>query len=171
MFSDKSVPSYSTQDSTSSADSNDSEAYMANSNVVEYGPIKIRQIRKPAPTIATGRRPKHLVLVGEEALKRQQRREKNREAAKKLKERRQMIEQELGQKLKELEGEHSTLQSYLQQLQQRKTNLQSEIQNCLNDPIEELLSNHNQDMLSFFEQYLDDPDLYDEDIENMLNFD
>ncbi|UJR10714.1 hypothetical protein I4U23_014904 [Adineta vaga] len=170
MFPSNSFNAYSTQHSISSIDSNDSEAFATNSNTVEYGPIKIRQIRRPAPTIATGRRSKHLVLSGDEAIKREQRREKNREAARKLKERRQLIEEELDQKLKELEGEHTSLQSYLQQLQEKKQNLQNEVNSCLHDPIEELLSNHNQDMLSFLEQYLDDPDLFDESIERILNF-
>ena len=93
---------------------------LANS-VVKYGSIRIRQNRKPAPTIATGRRPKHFVLEGEEAIRRKQRREKNRETARRLKEKRQLIEEELDQKLKELNGENTGLETRIQQLQQKKT--------------------------------------------------
>ncbi|CAF3968811.1 unnamed protein product [Adineta steineri] len=171
MCTNNSTPSYTTQYSVSSMDSNsnDSEGCSLD-NTIEYGPIKIRQIRKPAPTIATGRRPKSLVLTGDEAIKREQRREKNREAARKLKERRKLIEKELDQQLKDLEGEHSSLQNYLQQLRDRKQTLQTAVNNCFRDPIDDLLSSNSPEMLLFFEQYLDDPDLFDESIESILNF-
>ena len=143
----------------------------SSSNILEYGPIKIRQIRKSAPTIATGRRSKHLVLVGEEAIKREQRREKNREAARKLKEKRQLLEEELDQKLKELQGENVTLQNDLHKLQDQKRSLEQEINNRCTDPLNELLSNHNEDVLLLFDQYLNRPAALDESIEKILDFD
>ncbi|CAF1324907.1 unnamed protein product [Rotaria sordida] len=170
-------PSYTTQHSNTSTYSNESEisspspSPLPANNTVQYGPIHIRLCRRPAPTIATGRRPKHLVLAGEEAIKREKRREKNREAARKLKERRQCIEDELNQKLKELQGEHTNLQEYLQQLQQRKQHLQEKVNNCLNDPMDELLLNDSQDITLFLEQYLGDLDLFDESKESDFDFD
>ena len=139
-------------------------------NIVEYGPIRIRQIRKPAPTIATGRRPKHLVLDGEEAIKREQRREKNREAARKLKEKRQLIEEELDQKLKELKGENSALETRIQELELKKRELEEEINNFLVDPLLSLLSNTNTDTSSllFFEQFTDDSNIFDDTLDRIL---
>jgi len=161
------------QDSSSSMDSNDNEVSspLRLNNLVQYGPISVRVCRKTAPTLETGRRSKHLVLVGEEAARREKRREKNREAAKKLKEKRQIIEEELNQKIKELEGQHSGLQNYLQQLYQKKQNLQNEVNYLFMDPIDRLLSNDNQDMPLFFEQYSNDLDLFNQSIEHILNFD
>jgi hypothetical protein len=140
-------------------------------NTVQYGPIAVRMCRRAAPTLETGRRSKHLVLVGDEAMRREKRRERNREAARKLKEKRQLIEEELNQKLTDLENQHTGLEKYLQYLRQRKQFLQNEVNNTMTDPIHELLSNENPDMLLFFEQYADDIDLFDESIENILNFD
>ncbi|CAF1329019.1 unnamed protein product [Rotaria sordida] len=167
------TPSYTTQHSNTSTHSNENKICSKKSSrdEIQYGPIHIRVCRRPAPTIATGRRPKHLVLAGEEAIKRDRRRERNREAARKLKERRQCIEDELIQQLKELQGEHANLQEYLHQLRQRKQDLQQEINNCLNDPIDKLLSNNNQHVTLFFEQYLHDSDFIDEPLENFLTSD
>ncbi|UJR10715.1 hypothetical protein I4U23_014905 [Adineta vaga] len=152
------------------AESTEHESSSAKS-VVEYGPIRIRQCRKPAPTIATGRRSKHLVLSGDEAIKREQRREKNREAARKLKERRQLIEEELDQKLKELKGENSDLQDCLAKLQHKKQLLEEEINNIPVDPLDALLSNINKNTVLFFEQCSDNCDFLDESIEKTLLFD
>jgi len=164
--------SYTTQNSISSTESNDNEVSSSSlSNKIQYGPISVRLCRKAAPTLETGRRSKYLVLVGEEAARREKRREKNREAARKLKEKRQLIEDELNQKLKYLKDQHSGLQNYLQHLKQRKQNLQNEVNNRVIDPIDELLSNDNHDMPLFFEQYSNELDLFDESIENILNSD
>ena len=170
MLSSNSSPSYTTESSISSIESNDNEA-SSTTNTIQYGPIQVRLCRKPAPTLETGRRSKHLVLVGDEAAKRERRREKNRDAARKIKEKRQLIEEELNERLKQLEGEHSNLQNYLQHLHQRKLNLQEEAHKLLNDPIIDLLSNDNHDMPLFFEQYCNDIDLFDEAIEHILNID
>jgi hypothetical protein len=170
MLTSNSSPSYATQSSISSIESNDSEV-CSTTNTTQYGPIQVRLCRKSAPTLETGRRSKHLVLAGDEAIKREKRREKNRDAARKLKEKRQLIEEELNERLKQLEGEHSNLKNYLQHLHQRKLNLQEEANQLLNDPIIDLLSNDNRDMPLFFEQYSDDMDLFDESIEHFLNID
>ena len=170
MLTSNSCPSYTTQSSISSIQSDDSEA-SSTTNTIQYGPIQVRLCRKPYPTLETGRQSKHRVLTGDEAAKRERRREKNRDAARKLKEKRQLIEEELNERLKQLEGEHSNLQNYLQQLHQRKSNLQEEANKLLSDPLADLLSNDNRDMPLFFEQYSDDIDLSDDSIAEILNFD
>ncbi|CAF1184652.1 unnamed protein product [Adineta steineri] len=129
-------------------------------NTIEYGPIKIRQNRKPAPTIATGRRPKSLVLDGNEAIKREQRREKNREVARKLKEKRKLFEEQLDQQLKDLVEENFNLQNYLQQLENKKQILQQEINNLSTDPLDELSSYTTEDIVLFFEEYSNEPDTH-----------
>jgi predicted RNase H-like nuclease (RuvC/YqgF family) len=169
MFTSCTIPSYTKQDSTSSTESNDKEASSLK-NTIQYGPISIRLCKKQAPTLETGRRSKHLVLVGEEAIKREKRREKNREAARKLKEKRQLIEEELNQKLKDLENQHSSLENYLQELHQRKQILQNKVNNIIVDPLEELLSNDSRDITLFVKQYSNDFDLFDESIDTLLNY-
>lgn len=160
--------SYTTQDSISSNDSEISST--SSSNTVQYGPITVRVCQKVAPRLGTGRRSKYLVLFGEEAIKREKRREKNRQAAKRLKEKRQLIENELNSKLKDLENQHSDLQNYLQQLKQQKQNLQTEVNNLVIDPINELVANYNQYMPLFFEQYSNDFNLPDESLDQILNY-
>jgi hypothetical protein len=155
---------------TSSSIESDGGEVASSNNIVEYGPIKIRVCRNPAPTIATGRRSKHLVLVGDEAIRREKRREKNREAARKLKEKRQLIEQELDEKLRKLEDEHSNLQRDLIELHQKRQNLQEKVNQILSAAIDELLSNDNED-ISISRQDSIDLDLFDESINRILNFD
>jgi len=141
------------------------------SKTIQDGLIDVRMSRKAVPTLETGRRSKHLVLVGEEAARREKRRERNREAARKLKEKRQLVEEELNQKIKDLENQHLGLEKYLLFLQRRKQFLQNEVNNVMIDPIDELLSNENPEMLLFFEQYSDEMDFFDESINRILNFD
>ncbi|CAF1421050.1 unnamed protein product [Adineta steineri] len=141
-------------------------------HILQYGPIQVRLYQKAVPTLATGRRSKQLVLDGDEAAKREKKRQRNREAAKKIKEKRETIESDLDRKLRELEAEHSNLQSYLNQLQQKKQNLQTEVNNLDVDPLEELLSNYDTtDLFSSFEQYSPDFELFDESIQRILNSD
>jgi hypothetical protein len=169
MFTGCTTPSYTTQESTSS---NDSEIFSQSScNVIQYGPITVRLSRKAAPRLETGRRSKHLILVGDEAIKREKRRQKNREAARKLKIKRQLIEVELHQRLKDLEHQYSSLQNYLQQLRQKREYLQNEVNNLITDPIDDLLLNDNRDIPSFLQQYSNDFDLFDEPIDHILNYD
>jgi predicted nuclease with TOPRIM domain len=169
MFANNTIPSYATQTSNVSIESNDSDA-SSSTNVIQYGPIRVRLCRKSTLTLENGRRSKNLILVGDEAVKRQKRRERNRDAARKLKEKRQQIEEELNQQLKQLESEHANLQNYLQQLHQRKQSLQTAVDNIHIDPIIEFLSNDDLNMPLFLKQHLNDLDLFDESIEEIFNF-
>ena len=142
----------------------------ATTNVVQYGPIQIRSYQKQVPIISTGRRSKDLVLNGDEALRREKKRQRNRDAARKIKEKRQSIEVELDQQLKQLEFEHSNLQHHLQQLQQTKQNLQQEVNNLGIISLEDLLEGDFEDLYEAL-NLSDDMELFDETIQRILNSD
>ncbi|CAF0748633.1 unnamed protein product [Adineta steineri] len=72
--------------------------------VVSYGPIKVRVSTRPTPTLQSGRRSKFAELDAEASAKREFKREKNRQVARKLKEKYLNIESELLEKLNELES-------------------------------------------------------------------
>ncbi len=166
MFTSCITPSYTKEDSTSL---NHNEISSSLSNTIQYGPISIRLCKKQAPTLETGRQSKHLVLVGEEAIKREKRRERNRASARKTKEKRQLIEAEIHQQLKDLENEHLSLENDLQELYQRRQNLQDQLNKLIVDPLEELFSNDGHDMAPLVAEYSNGFDLFDESIETILN--
>lgn len=140
-----------------------------NSNVLQYGPIQVRMCRKLAPTLATGRRSKHMTLQGEEAAKREKRREKNRLAAKKLKEKRQMVEDELNKEIRILENEHSDLKTYLSQLRDQKQFLEFQIQRFFPTIDDLTMINDDEAIDAFFNEYLGDFDLDDEFLESIFD--
>ena len=123
----------------------------AKSQFIDYGPIRIRVSKRPTLTLANGRRSKNMNLEGEEAAKREQRREKNRVSARRLKEKRQTIEEELSDEIKHLEDEQVQLESYLSQLQYQKQQLESELGiRMYDDPLDELLNaNENTNAVLF----------------------
>ncbi|CAF1272284.1 unnamed protein product [Rotaria magnacalcarata] len=164
--------SYETQYSNASTQSNDSEASssLSSSTMAQYESIQVSLCREQAPTIATGRRSKHFILVGDEAATREKRRARNRETARKLKVKQQFIEEELLLKHQKLQSEYVNLQNYVKHLQQKKQNLQQEIDNSFINSLQELLSNDNEDLNLFFEQYVDDLNLFKEPIENILDW-
>ena len=100
-----------------------------------YGPILIRKRQSIAPTLATGRRPKNVKYEGDEAIKRDIRRMKNRESAKNLKKLRDDIAHNLESKIDELELEERELNTSVHVLRSYKAYLE---RRC-----EESLSNHN----------------------------
>jgi len=127
-----------------------------NSNVsldscVYYGPIRFYRRRGKAPTLLTGRKSKFEKLDGEEKIRRDLRRQKNRLLSKKLKEKRENIFNELLQQMKELEQKQLYLLNSIQQLQLYKNNLYNKLENSKQDSLFNLI-NQNQFTL-FFEQY------------------
>lgn len=162
MSSIRSIDSCTSEDSISSMDTNENDA-------LQYGPISVQYRRKPAPTLETGRRSKNLILVGDEAARRDKRRERNREAARKLKEKRVLIEEELNRTLKDLQGQHADLQKYLRFLHQRKQLLEDAMNDLRVNSADDLLSNESFDKPLFFEQYSDDFNLADDSIESFLD--
>jgi hypothetical protein len=150
--------------SSNSSDGNE----LSTANFVQYGPIQVRVCRKLAPTLATGRRSKHLTLYGDEAIRREKRREKNRLAAKKLKEKRQLIEDELNKELHVLQGEHTDLQGYLADLRQQKQFLESQWQRLCPESVDRISTSDTRGMSTLLDQYLGEFDLYDHSIESLF---
>ena len=156
-------------DICTSEDSTSSMEMTSENDTVQYGPIAVQLRRKPAPTLETGRRSKHLVLVGDEAARREKRRERNREAARKLKEKRLLIEEELNRTLKDLQGQHSDLQKYLRFLHQRKQLLEDAMNDVQLNSLDDLLSNESFDKPLFFKQCSENLNLADDSIESFLD--
>lgn len=100
---------------------------------VAYGPIQVVVRQTKAPTLATGRRSKFVPLEGDEARKREIRRKRNRDAAKKLKEKRALVEQQLLADIKELECKEQELLWKITRLESHKQQLELQCQNvCWN---------------------------------------
>ena len=110
---------------------NSSEASVTSyddNEVKEFGPIQVKSRKKPAPTLATGRRSKYEVLNPEAEQKREVRRARNRAAAERVRLSRLGIEQDLQDQLRILERHEQELLSLIQRLQQQKIDLQTRIQ-------------------------------------------
>ncbi len=137
------------------------------SNIFAYEPIRNHTCRKTASSI---RRRKHILVFNEEILKRDKRRDKHRINIRRLKEKRQSIEENLHKKIKELEGEQSNLETDLAQLRLYKSNLEAKINSsvCAN-PIREVLVTDNEKMSLVFDQYSDDFGLPNMGITNIFN--
>ena len=135
-------------------------------NYFEYEPFRTRITRKTIPTCTIGRRSKHVISFGEETMKREKRREKHRIIARQLKVKQKLFEENLYQKVKELENEKSNLENHVMQLQSHKQNLQ-----------DELISNYSMDSIAdkekiplFLDHYSDDFHLLNMSLTNILNF-
>ncbi|CAF2858986.1 unnamed protein product [Rotaria sp. Silwood2] len=100
---------------------------------VRYGPITVNPRKQPSKTLYTGRRSKYEVLSGDEEEKRRDRRERNRVAATKCREKRDNV-------LNYLENEYAKeLNSYerlfkkVEDLKQQKSDLETFITNHFNE--------------------------------------
>jgi hypothetical protein len=98
---------------------------------ITYGPTCVKLRSGAAPTLATGRRSKFMKLEGDAAVKREIRRQRNREAAKKLKEKRTILEQQLRNDILELESKEQELLSKIQSLKTRKQQLELQYQHIV----------------------------------------
>ncbi|CAF2980432.1 unnamed protein product [Rotaria sp. Silwood2] len=94
--------------------------------VLKYGPIKVTVRPSAAPTLATGRRSKFVKLEGDAAIKRELRRKRNREAAKKLKAKREFIERQLEKEISELECKEQDLLLTVKNLELYKEQLEAQ---------------------------------------------
>ena len=92
--------------------------------VVSYGPINVRVIHADTPNLKTGRLSKFIPLEGEEAMQRELRRQRKREAARKIKEKRTNIEETLLNEITELESKEKDLSQNINNLQSYKNFLQ-----------------------------------------------
>jgi hypothetical protein len=98
---------------------------------VTYGPINVKVRRSLPPTLATGRRSKFMKLDGDAAVKRELRRKRNREAARKLKEKRILVEQQLENDIRELESKQQDLLLNIKNLETYKEQLETQHKNIL----------------------------------------
>ncbi len=108
-------------------------------NEKRYGPITVRPRKNPAPTLRTGRKSKYIELTPEEARKRDLRRERNRQAAEKCKQKRSEIEDKLESDLKVLLSEQTNIQNEKNKLLEKKIFLE----NLLKQHLENCISNNN----------------------------
>ncbi|CAF4060497.1 unnamed protein product, partial [Rotaria sp. Silwood2] len=113
------------------------------SYIVDYGPIRVRHRRSKSQTLATGRRSRDEPLYGEEAIKRELRREKNRIAARHLKRTRDQIESDLLETIKELEHEQKCLEEQHKKLEERKAQLNRAVYNAKQAPFIPLITDIN----------------------------
>lgn len=113
------------------------------SYVIDYGPIRVRHRRSQSQTLATGRRSKDEPLSGEDAIKRELRRAKNRISARDLKKARDQIELDLIQKIQELEQEKNSLQEQHKKLETRKAQLNRAVYNAKQAPLIPLVADMN----------------------------
>ncbi len=95
-------------------------------SLVTYGPISVRKRHTIAPTLATGRRAKDAIIEGEEAVKREIRRMKNRESARNLKKLRDDIEHGLENEVDQLKFEEQNLLIQVNNLQVYKQHLEEQ---------------------------------------------
>ncbi|CAF3421625.1 unnamed protein product [Rotaria socialis] len=100
---------------------------------VRYGPITVNPRKQPSKTLFTGRRSKYELLSGDEDDKRRDRRERNRVAAMKCREKREHV-------LNNLESEHlnelnnnQCLEKLVEDLGKRKNQLELVLVNHLNE--------------------------------------
>jgi hypothetical protein len=112
---------------------------------VRYGPITVNPRKQPSKTLFTGRRSKYEVLPNDEdEEKRRDRRERNRVAATKCREKRENVLSHLEDEHLNEVNTHKRLIKFVQELQERKSELEATIESHLN---EYLLSNNSSSMI------------------------
>ncbi|CAF3394329.1 unnamed protein product [Rotaria socialis] len=111
-------PIYSSENSRTSFDGDDT---------ISFGPIKVKPRKKPAPTLATGRRSKYEILNADEEHKRNIRRARNRAAAERVRVSRLNIEQQLLDEISALEKQEEKLLQNVETLQHQKLHLETRL--------------------------------------------
>lgn len=109
------------------ATSDTSRTSYEDNDFMEFGPIKVKPRKRPAPTLATGRRSKYENLPPDEAAKRDVRRKRNREAAERVRLNRLAVEKELQQQIDELEKQNNFLEKNVQNLENEKLQLETRL--------------------------------------------
>lgn len=131
--------------------SNSKNATVPSSNCVCFGPIRYFARKGKAPTLSTGRKSKFEQLDGEDEMRRELRRQKNRVLSQQLKEKREKIFSDLLTRIDQLEREQSHLCTHIQQLQEHRDDLLQEMQCIQQDPLTNLI--YQNQMTLFFEQH------------------
>jgi len=121
------MPSIVKIEQCSMSSSENSRASFDDNEIIAFGPIKVKPRKKPAPTLATGRRSKYEILSPEEERKRNVRRARNRAAAERVRVSRLNIEQQLLEQIDALEKQEEKLFSDVQTLQHQKLHLETRL--------------------------------------------
>lgn len=106
---------------------------MLSIGLIRYGPITVNPRKIPSKTLFTGRRSKYEVLSTDEEERRRDRRERNRVAATKCREKRENVLSELEETYNREEQHYLELTESVSNLQQQKNYLQSVLDNHLNE--------------------------------------
>lgn len=124
--------------SNSASISDNRSTFSINEQQTEENPVNtisrtnyVKIHRATAPTLATGRRSKFMHLEGDAAAKRELRRQRNREAARKLKEKRITLEQKLNHDIEELETKEQELLSKIKLLESHKQLLETQYKHII----------------------------------------
>ncbi|CAF0952890.1 unnamed protein product [Adineta ricciae] len=124
-------------------------------DIIAFGPIKVKPRKKPAPTLATGRRSKYEVLSPEEEQKRNIRRARNRAAAERVRVSRLSVEQQLLNQIAELESQEAKLSQNVESLQHQKLHLETRLftheRMCSNMTQTNASITSNTDLSTFFQ--------------------
>ncbi|CAF0926938.1 unnamed protein product [Adineta steineri] len=94
------------------------------SEPIQYGPILVKPRKQIAPTLANGRKSKDEPLPPEENLKRQQRRDRNKQAAAKCRKKRNELREQLEKTEQLLIDQQNNLQRSVQNLSDQKNQLE-----------------------------------------------
>jgi len=109
--------------------------------MIRYGPITVNPRKQPSKTLFTGRRSKYELLAGEEEEKRRLRRERNRVAATKCREKRDNVLNDLQIQCDNEANQYTYLVETIQQLEQRKQHLELLLSNhIVNCPLQQINS-------------------------------
>lgn len=118
--------------------------------LIRYGPITVNPRKQPSKTLFTGRRSKYEVLDGEEEEKRRLRRDRNRVAATKCREKREQVLTDLEIELINEENKYKDLIKTIQQLNQQKHSIESFISsNFVNCPLQQQQQQQQQTSMIF----------------------
>jgi hypothetical protein len=98
---------------------------------IRYGPITVNPRKRPSKTLFTGRRSKYEVLANDEEERRRLRRERNRVAATKCREKRESVLFDLEMQYNEELQKYTKLSNDIAKLEQRKQHLQSVFSNYI----------------------------------------
>ncbi|CAM4739716.1 unnamed protein product [Rotaria magnacalcarata] len=105
-------------------DTNGLKQILSPKSNITYDPINVNVRQTMVPTLATGRRSKFTKLEGDAAVQREIRRKRNREAARKLKAKREHIEQQLQTDIDKLESKERELLFTIRSLESYKAQLE-----------------------------------------------
>ena len=94
---------------------------------IRYGPVTVNPRKEPSKTLFTGRRSKYEVLSADEEEKRRDRRERNRVAATKCREKRENVLGRLEREFREEMEKHQQLTKLVGDLEQKKLVLESTV--------------------------------------------